>query len=226
MIMESFFNFRQSSQLQRYKKWREIGKRLNHQIMKQISKDVIFQAADDFRFLKKSNSLRFDSESETHFLMDRAIHDIPMDGGRIIERYLDQNKKILTGDEQKLLDALADAIYSLFIVQRVEAGYGLHLMDVFLDKEIFLVDINLSRTVLEGHVLATRMVSVDGITFTTGCVCPFPPEYLARLKDNFVRLFEKKKHQMTWAEMMRKYNPYFFIIMKQAGIEIDFGDAV
>ena len=85
---------------------------------------------------------------------------------------------------------------------------------------------HLSRTAVKGHLLAARAISLDGITFTSGCACPFPAEYLPQLRDNFVHLFEKKKHQMTWAEMMRRYNPYFFITMKQLGMKIDFGDVV
>lgn len=224
--MKNFFNFRLPSQLQRYKKWRAVGKKLNQRILEQASQDVLLRAAADLRLRKKNNLLRFDSESDTHFLMDRIIHDIFLDGRRVIELYRDQNKETLTADEQKLIDALVDSDYSLFIVRKTEADHGLHLTDAFTDKEIFLIDINLSQTAVEGHALAMRVVSIEDIAFSTGCACPFPAKHLPRLKDNFVRLFEKKQHQMTWGEMMRQYNPYFFLSMKQAGIKIDFGDVV
>jgi hypothetical protein len=194
--------------------------------MEQATRGVLLKAADDLRLRNKDNVICFDSESDTHFLMDRVIHDISVNGERIIELYRDQNTKTLTDDERKLLDALVDSAYSLFIAQRIEADQGAQLMDAFSDKEIFLTDTHLSRTVVKGHLLAARVVSLDGITFTSGCACPFPAEYLPRLKDNFVHLFEKKRHQMTWAEMMRQYNPYFFIAMKQLGTMIDFRDVV
>lgn len=200
--------------------------KLNHQMMQQAPQDAILKASDDLRLRNKDNVICFDSESDTYFLMDRVIHDMSFNGKRVIEFWRDQNRMILTADEQKLLDALVDTEYSLFVVRGVEAGQGLHLADFFSNKEIFLIDINLSRTAVEGHLLATRVVSLDGITFTTGCACPFPAEYLPQLKDNFVRLFEKKKQQMTWVEMMRQYNPYFFITMKGIGTKIDFGDVV
>ena len=226
MIMRNFFNFRPSAQLQRYKKWRETGMKLNHQIMEQAPQDAILRAADDLRLRKKNHGVCFDSQVETHFLMDRVVHDIPVNGKRLIELYRDQNIKTLTADERKLLDALVDSCYSLFIVQRIEADQGLHLTDVFSNKEIFLVDMHLSRTAVKGHLLAARAISLDGITFTSGCACPFPAEYLPQLRDNFVHLFEKKKPQMTWAKMRHRYNPFFFITMKQLGMKIDFGDVV
>ena len=65
--------------------------------------------------------------------MDRVIHDIPLNGRRVIELYRDQNKGILTADERKLLDALADSTYSLFIVQRREAGHGVAFDGCFLE---------------------------------------------------------------------------------------------
>ncbi len=200
--------------------------KLNHQIMELASRDTIMRAADDLRLRKKNGVICFDSESDTHFLMDRVIHDISIDGRMVIELFRDRNKGQLTVDEQKLLDALVDCEYSLFIVQQIDAGHGLRLLDAFSEREIFLVDVNLSRTAVAGHLLATRVVSLDGIMFTTGCACPFPGQYLPQLKNNFVCLFEEKKYQMTWEEMMRRHSPYFFITMKQAGVAIDFGDAV
>lgn len=47
--MKNVFNFRLSAQIQRYKKWREIGPKLNHQIMEQVPPDVFLRAADDLR---------------------------------------------------------------------------------------------------------------------------------------------------------------------------------
>ena len=223
--MHDFFNFRSRSELERYKKWREIGKKLNHKIMEQASKDTILRAAGDLR-LRKDNCIRCHSETDTHFLMDRVIHDILIDRKRAVELYREQNARTLTEDEQTLLDALVDSHYSLFIIQRIQPGRGLHLFDVFSDETIFLTDVNLSHTAIEGHLLAGRAVSVDGITFTSGCACPFPAKYLPQLKDNFIQLFEKKKQQMTWTEMMRRHNPHFFITMKRLGTEIDFMDVI
>ena len=225
--MPNFFNFRSLTELQRYKKWREIGMKLNHKIMEQASKDTILRAARDLRLLrKKDDIIRCDSETDTHFLMDRVVHDVLIDGKRAVEIYRGQNAQRLTEDERTLLDALVDARYSLFVVRQIEPGKGLHLLDVFSEETMFLTDVNLSQTALEGNLLAGRAVSVDGITFTSGCACPFPAKLLPPLKDNFIQLFEKKKHQMMWTEMMRQYNPYFFITMKRLGTEIDFMDVI
>ncbi len=226
MVIGNLFNFRRSLQLQEYKKWRQTGIKLNGQIMDNASKDTVLQAAADLRLLKKMDRIFFDLESDSQFLMDRVIHDGFLDGKRTIECYRDQNNGKFTAIEKKLIDALVDAKYSLFAIQKVEADYGLYLIDVFSNIEIFLIDINLSQTAEPGQVVAARVVSLEGLMFTTGCACPFPAEYLPRLKDNFVHLFEKKKHLMTWDQMMRKYNTYFFITMKKSGIGIDLSDVV
>src|SRR3989338_4698749 len=132
------FNFLLFLSLQRYKKWREVGTRLNHKIMEQVPREAVLRAAGDLRLRKKNNRVVFDAESDTHFLMDRVIHDISIDGRRVIELYRDQNGGTLTADELKLLDALAGARYSLSIVQGVERGRGLRLRDVFSNQEVFL----------------------------------------------------------------------------------------
>ncbi len=225
--MQNLFNSQSSSELARYKKWRKIGMKFNHQIMDQTPKDALLRAAADLRLLrKKDDIIRFDSETDTHFLMDRLVHDVLIDGKRAVEIFRAQNAQRLTDDERTLLDALVDSRYSLFIIQKIQPGQGLHLFDVFSEEKTFLTDVYLSQTAIEGNLLAARAVSVDGITFTSGCACPFPAEHLQPLKDNFIQLFEKKKHQMTWAEMMRQYNPHFFIAMKRLGAEIDFMDVI
>ena len=46
-------------------------------ITRSLPKDLILQAARDLRLLDKKGRIVCDTEDETSFIMDRAIHDIP-----------------------------------------------------------------------------------------------------------------------------------------------------
>jgi hypothetical protein len=83
-------------------------------------------------------------------------------------------------------------------------------MDVFSKKKFFLCDIHMSQTLKPGLLVSLRIISIDGINFSSGAGCVFENEILNQLMKNFTDLYEKKGHMMSWDEMMFEYNPYFF----------------
>ncbi|MFH1245454.1 MAG: hypothetical protein V1662_03130 [Candidatus Omnitrophota bacterium] len=195
---------------------------LNHKILKEVSPDVIREAAGDLRMLGKNNTITFESENKTAYLQDRAVYDIERQGKRSVENYLEKYANTVSSMERRLLEAMSNAFYSLFTVEKIRKGAGADIADVFSGEKLFLADINLSRTLPEGCLLSCRVISLDGLNFTSGCACIFEKKQLISLKDNFVNLFEKNKDTLSWREMMRKYNPYFLKMMKQSGKEVWF----
>lgn len=222
----SFFKRKFNSDIDGYKKWRRLGMELNKKLIKEIPRDVFVEAAKDLRMVGKGGIIVSDSEDELSYIMDRAINDIMIEDKRCIELYIDQYGESSTNNEKMILNAMKDSYYSLFIVEGIMVDKGLQLIDVFSNERLFLIDINLSQTAEIGYLIASRIISIDNINFTSGCACVFEDKYLKQLKDNFVNLFEKKKHMMTWQEMMRKYNPYFFKMMKQIGVDINFSTVI
>jgi hypothetical protein len=212
------------SDIAKYKKWRKIGIQLNNKIVDKIGKELIFQTAKDLQLFGKRNILVFDSEDETSYLMDRAIYDVKIGGKWFIEVYIEQYSKddCLTNDEKRLLQAMRRSFYSLFLVDEIKPGKGVHLADVFSEGKLFLTDIGLSLTAKKSCLIATRVLSIDDLSFTSGCGCAFDKKHLEELKGNFIHLFEKKKGEMSWAEIMRKYSYYFFRKMRQFGIPMFF----
>jgi hypothetical protein len=204
----------------RYKQWRKVGIEIATKMTKEIPRGILLEAAGDLGMPRKDLAIVFDSEEEINYVMDRAIQDIERNGKRFIEIYLESHAESLNPDEVKYITALKDAYYSLFVIDDIKKGDGLLLHDVFSEKKIFLADISFSSTAKIGNLLATRIVSLDNLHFTTGASCAFEGKYLDELKSNFVYLFEKKKNTMTQQQIMRKYNPYFFKMMKKMGTEI------
>lgn len=213
--------FKERRNLRCYRKWRERQIELNRKMTEGIAKDILFKAAEDFRMVK-NGIIVFDSEDDSVYHNDRAIFDIRTRGDRCVDLFFEEKRESLTRNEKKLLKAMKDSKYSLFVVERAKCARGLFLIDAFSKERLFLSDINMSHTISPGCLLSMRVICLDGINFSTGAGCVFENKHLKQLMNNFTELYERKKHEMTWDEMMCKYNPYFFKMMKRFNKEIRF----
>ena len=210
------------SDLRRYKRLRQIGVGLMGAITRSLPKDLILQAARDLRLLDKKGRIVCDTEDETSFIMDRAIHDIPWPEQRYIEIYYQNEAAKLSLDQQACLKAHIQPVFSLYEVLKVSRGRGLWLADLFRPEEFFLMDIGLGTTVEDGCLLASRVIRLDGICFTSGVTMPFGPEHKKRLTSHFASLAEDKEGAGSWERLMQRHAPYFFIEFKKTGVDVEF----
>lgn len=208
--------------IRKYKGIRAMGVPLMTGVGKTLPRDLILQAAKDLRMLgKDGKTIRMDAKDEVDFLMDRAIHDIPWPEERWIERICSRSIEGYAPREQAMLRAQSQAYFSLYEIAALEAR-GLRLRDLFDGRETQLIDLGLAATAQKGGLLATRVVALEDLCFTSGVGMPFPARDKEKLVGNFTALFEKKKGEMTWERMMRRYAPYFFIQYKKGNQGIEF----
>ena len=169
------------SDLRTYKHLRQIGMHLMSAVVKSLPKELILQAARDLRLLDKKGVIVCDTEDELSFIMDCAIHDIPWPEQRFIEIYHQGEAAKLSLDQQARLKAHIQPVFSLYEVLKVSRGRGVWLADLFRSQEFFLMDTGLGSTVEEGCLLASRIIHLNGIYFTSGVSTPFGPEHKKRL---------------------------------------------
>jgi hypothetical protein len=160
-----------SELLARYQHLRQIGLQLNNRLVETLSRNVLDEGGKKLGILKK-NVLVLDSEDEMAVLMDYCIHNVRRQGVNAIERYLMDSPPSPDSDEMMLLQAMRQARYSLFAVESVEPGVGVHVRDLLGDEPLFLVDVGFSRTAGPGMILAARVMSPGGIGMTTGAALP------------------------------------------------------
>jgi SEC-C motif len=208
--------------LKRYKHLRQIGMGLMGAITRSLPKDLILQAARDLRLLDKKGRIVCDTEDETSFIMDRAIHDVPWPEQRFIEIYHQNEAAKLSLDQRACLKAHIQPVFSLYEVLKVSRGRGLWLADLFRPEEFFLMDIALGTTAEDGCLLASRVIRLDGICFTSGVTMPFGPEHRKRLTSHFASLAEDKEGAGSWERLMQRHAPYFFIEFKKTGVDVEF----
>jgi hypothetical protein len=210
------------SDLRRYKYLRQIGMDLMGAITRSLPKELILQAARDLRLLDKRGRIVCDTEDETSFIMDRAIHDIPWPEQRFIEIYHQKEAAKLSLDQQAYLKANIQPVFSLYEVLKVSRGRGVWLVDLFCPEEFFLMDTGLGTTAEKGCLLASRVIRLDGICFTSGVTMPFGPEHKKRLTRHFASLAEDKEGAGSWERLMQRHAPYFFIEFKKTGVDVEF----
>ena len=129
-------------------------------------------------------------------------------------------------DQQEHLKARIQPVFSLYEVAEVSRGRGARLVDLFRPEEFFLMDIGLGSTAEVGCLLATRVIHLKGIYFTSGVSTPFGPEHKKPLTSHFASLAHNNEGPDNWEKMMRHHAPYFFIEFKKTGVDVEFAPAI
>lgn len=213
------------SDLRTYKHLRQIGMPLMTTVSKSLPRELILQAARDLRLLDKKQMIVCDTEDEFSFIMDRAIHDIPWPKQRWIEIYYQDEAAKLSLDQQAYLKAHMQPVFSLYEVSKVSRGRGAWVVDLFRPEELFLMDTGLGMTAREGWLLASRIIHLNGLYFTSGVSMPFGPEHKEPLTSHFASLGQEKEGAGSWERLMRRHAPYFFVEFKKTGVYVEFTPA-
>ncbi len=203
------------SKIREYRKVRELGRLLNDKIIKVIPKEVIDRTARDMRMLVKG-ILVLDSTDELGNLFDRIIYDVPWNGKTSIEHFEMEKDSELSPIEEKLLEAMKGAYFSLFEVVSGVAGEFLQLSDLLSDGQIKLTDVSMSSTASNGLLLATRIIEFEDIFMSSGVTYPFLPEQkdalISGLQARRTAQRRRKKRSVRRIDFSdpRNYSLYFF----------------
>ncbi len=155
----------------RYQRLRPIRLRLNNELVRRLSRDVLNEGAKKIGILR-GGMFVFDNEDETSVLMDYCIYDVCRKGRNAVEQYLCDCPPNLDSDEMACLRAMQHATYALVAVLRVEPGVGCHIRNLFTEETRLLVDFGLSETAQPGTLMATRLLDFGGFVATSGAAIP------------------------------------------------------
>src|SRR5215204_6199373 len=161
--------------LAEYHRLREVSRSLHNRLIKQIPKPVLTSSAERLGLLSPGPGrhgeevLLLEDEYEISVLMDYCLYHGRQceDGRTVIERAITEAPPAAGSDEQRLLQAMQDARFSVFAVEEAAPGIGVHVRDLLRDEPLFLVDIGFSQTADPGLVLAGNVVSLPGLSMTT-----------------------------------------------------------
>jgi SEC-C motif len=175
-----------------YLRLRSVARELNHRLVETLSRDDLDVGGKKLGILK-GKTLVLDSEDEIAVLMDFCLYNVRRNGRNAIERFLLNSPPPPGSDEMRILQAMQNAWYSLFLLERTVAGTGVQVLDLLRQQSLFVVDVRM-REMTHGGVLISRMVPFVNFTMTGGAALPVPDAATAEVIQQHAASLAGKMH--------------------------------
>ena len=183
--------------VERYKRYRSAGNKLNHKIIDaMMTKDILEIAGVALGIKEKKKKLVIlESENEADDLMDFALYEVLLDGKNLVTHYADE----IGGSsrtERDLLTAMRTARPCLFRVIAIQpASFQVEMEDVIEHKRILkLTDLGLSQSIEKDIILFFRPLELAECTMTSGVGYPFHPNMEKELIEIWHTLLAEKRY--------------------------------
>lgn len=205
--------------LDTYIKYRKLGRKLNNKIIDScLTREILNEAGESLGILK-DNTMIFDNEDESHFLMDFALYECKSGGKNVLKNYIEK----IGGkneDEKILLKGLENSYTSLFEVSDINPNeFSLVLRDELIKKEnIVLIDRGFSLTGKKGMLIFARVIPIEDFFMTSGAAFAFNPQHEKTLLEEFESI-KKNSHPL---DLNKKNFIAAFKLSKIFGIDITF----
>lgn len=200
-----------SPTLKEYKNYRlasiKLMTKLTNFVLDLGKEERVMQAGRLLNIVSK-DTLWIYNESERDFFSDFLIFDYNFDSLKNnIETYISLNSA-QEGIEQDLFKALLKSYTSLFrIISIDKSNCKLCLYDI-LNKvyEIYLVDVNMSKTSQPGMIFFTRLIPLKNFNMTSGMSFGFTSDMETYLVNKYKRLGRKVKSE---SESIKRFASFF-----------------
>ena len=163
--------------LARYRHLRAISTRHHTEAMRFFSRPALLEQARHLG-LTAGKTLAAESVDELTLAFDLAIHTARPGHSRAIDRYAGGAAFRPGSDEALVLEAMCQARFSVWRVERRREPAGLVVQDLLRRDEVWLVDEALERSAPEGMAAAMRLCTPDAFAMTCGVIVPVDRELL------------------------------------------------
>jgi hypothetical protein len=163
--------------LQRYRHLRAINARHNSAILGCVARPTLLENARRLG-VAFGNTLVVDSEAEMALVFDLAIYTARGGRSRALDRYAKMARPTPGSDEALILNAMRDARFSIWRIQRRHETAGLIVHDVLREAEAWLVDEGMEASFDAGKAFAGRLFAPEGFAMTSGAIVPVDDEVL------------------------------------------------
>ena len=163
--------------LTRYRRLRQISKEHHHGVLDIIAPDVVLAWAKRLG-LTEGRMVVLENENEMTLAEDLATY-LPRQGrSHPLDRYARVARFTPGSDEAIVLEAMRQARFSLWRVERRHEAAGLILKDLLRDGEILLVDETMEKNPPLGVEMAARFLALEGFAMTARIVVPVTPSLI------------------------------------------------
>jgi hypothetical protein len=157
--------------LTRYRHLRAIATRHHAEALKFLPRPAILEQARHLG-LTVGKTLVAESIDEMTLAFDLAIHTARPEHSRAIDRYARAAQLQPGSDEFVVLEAMRQARFSVWRVERRHEPAGLMVQDLLRQDEAWLVDEALEQSAPEGVAMAMRLCTPDAFAMTSGIIIP------------------------------------------------------
>lgn len=175
----------------RYKKFRQINRKLNNILTKRISEKALTQCGRKLG-LMKGDTFVFGDMDETAILIDYCIHEYRENGQNAVSRYLAESPPANDTDEYTVLKAMSESFYTIVQVAEVLPGVGVQVDDLFSGRTYLIIDMGFGATAVEDLVLATRLLPFADFTMTSGASLAADKKTLSQILNSVLPRFGRE----------------------------------
>lgn len=168
--------------LTRYRHLRAIATQHHSEALEFLSRSAILEQARHLG-LTVGKTLVAESIDEMTLAFDLAIHTARPGHSRAIDRYARAAQLQPGSDESVVLEAMRQARFSVWRVERRHEAAGLMVQDLLRRDEAWLVDEALEQSAPEGVAVAMRLCTPDAFAMTSGIIVPVDREMMEEVLD-------------------------------------------
>ncbi len=180
-----------------------LRKRLGRFLTEAVSQEDSARAVQEFI----GHDAHHQDTSDTMALVDWIIHDWipPTLGRRVMPEFLRRHGASLSTREREMVESWARSSGGLYEVQEGRAGSGIGLKDLLTNELLFAHDVSMSKSLVCGDGLLSRVIDGDRGREMTGVGITVPREQLEAM-----RQWMEDDHRasgLEWTEYLKRHWP-------------------
>jgi hypothetical protein len=201
----------------KYKKYKKISNALSSKILDEFIDDRSLSFISQLMGVMQGKALILESEIEADFLMDFNLFEYQVDGKHLPQRYLEKRTDI-SPEEAEIIEAYFGSYTSLFKLVGVDRESAtITLIDLLNhQKEVKVIDINLSRTASTNLLMFARIIPLQDLNMLSGVLSMFSADMEKYLLRQSKIMMRRVKSQ---SESIRRYIA-FFKLNRTQGLEV------
>ncbi len=163
--------------LERYRQLRAISTHHHSAALEYLSRPTILEHAKRLG-LAAGGMLVADSDEEMTLVFDLALYTAKDGRSRALDRYARAARLSPGSDEERVLEAMREARFSVWRIDHPHESAGLVVTDVLREVETWIVDEHLEASAPEGLCFAGRICEPDRFAMTCGVIVPVDRELM------------------------------------------------
>lgn len=158
----------------RYRELRAFSIEHHNAALRFLSRQTLVEHARNIGLLFRG-MLVAESEEEMTLVFDLALYTGYRGRSRALDRYAKARHGSGSKDNGAMLDAMRNARFSVWRVERMHEAAGVVVFDTFRETEAWLVDEGLESCAEEGMCFAARLCRPEDFSMTSGLIVPVDP---------------------------------------------------